>query len=270
MLFLQLALVVGFSVSFYTYVQKEVEPTKVYTYSKDLNVKDGVKVDVTEIPAKAVQEGMVLAKDQKKADVEKKVANAKVLQGQFVYEKQLVKENQVDPFETMDLTKYRKISLPISYVEGFGGDVKRGDKVDLIFTGAGKKSPDTPTEAEENFQYAKAFLQDVLVYSVSTSEGYRFENHSNKGLGETAEGEKGEEIEMSANSEELAVITLAVTLDQAEEISARQAIGKISFASRFDDNQSYETLGFVIGDYEKIFSAPANAETGRATINSGQ
>ena len=288
MLFLQLALVVGFSASFYTYVQKEVEPTKVLVYGKDLAIGEHAKVSLKEIPAKAVQKNMYtyaeaykefpkeLDKDgkaiaPKQEDVlkfvEEKFMGKLVAQDEFVYEGQLVEKGAIDPFETMDLTKYRKVSLPISYVEGFGGDVKRGDKVDLIFTGQGKKSEEGST-TEENFQYSKTFLQDVLVYNVTTDTGYRFDDHSQKLEGEIEEG--GEEIATSGSTEELSVITLAVTLDQAEEISARKSIGTISFASRFEDNDSYETLGFVIGDYEKIFSAPANAETGRATINSGQ
>lgn len=267
MVFLQLALVVGFSASFYTYVQKEVEPTKVYTYSQDLNIKDGVKLEVTEIPAKAVQKGMVVVnKDNKKEELEKKVANTKVSKGQFVYDSQLVESSEVDPFETIDLSKYRKVSLPISYVEGFGGDIKHGDRVDLVFTGQGKKQENG---VEQNFQYSKTFLQDVLVYNVTTDTGFRFEDHSSKLEGEVSEG-GGEEIQASGSDGDLAVITLAVTLDQAEEIQARKSLGAISFASRFEDNQSYETLGYVIGDYEKIYSAPANAETGRGTINSGQ
>lgn len=267
MVFLQFALVVGFSASFYTYVQKEVEPTKVYTYSKDLNIKDEVKLEVTEIPASAVQDGMVVAnKDNKREDLEKKVANTKVSKGQFVYERQLDKAENIDPFATLDLSKYRKISLPITYVDGFGGDIKHGDRVDLVFTGQGKKAVDGQ---EQTFQYSKTFLQDVLVYNVTTDTGFRFDDHSAKMEGEVEEG-GGEEIQASATDGDLAVVTLAVTLDQAEEIQARKSLGAISFASRFDDHQSYETLGFVIGDYEKIYSAPANAETGRGTINSGQ
>jgi pilus assembly protein CpaB len=268
MLFLQLGLVVGFSASFYTYVQKEVEPTKVYTYSQDLNISEKVKLTVKEIPKQAVQEGMVLAdKNHKQVDLEKKVTNTKVLSGQFVYDKQLVKASDIDPFETMDLTKYRKVSLPITYVDGFGGDIKRGDRVDLVFTGQGKKAD---VGGEKTFQYSKAFLQDVLVYNVTTDTGYQFDNHSKQVEGAVANGSNGDKLQTSDASGELAVVTLAVKLDQAEEIEARKSLGTISFASRFNDNQSYETLGFVIGDYDKVFSGFVNAETGRPTINSGQ
>lgn len=266
-LFIQLALMVILAISFYSYVQKEVKPVKVYTYSQDLEKNESVTLGVLEIPAKAVQEDMLLVnKNNKKAELEKKVVSTDVNAGQYVYSKQLMKATKVDKFETMDLSKYRKVSLPITFVDGFGGDVKRGDSLDLIFTGQGEKEEEGENSSvKTNFQYSKAFLQDVLVYNVTTTTGYRFENHS--GLREGEVTEEGEEIQTSNGSEELAVVTLAVTLDQAEEIQARQAIGEISFASRFEENQSYETLGFVIGEYEKIFSAPANAETGRATIN---
>lgn len=265
MLFLQLALLIGCVFTFYSYVQKEVQPTKVYQYVNTLDVNDAVKVMVTEIPAKAVKDGMLLVNDKnKQKDIESKVANTKVFKGHYVYNEQLSKPSEIDVFKTIDLSKYRKISLPITYVEGFGGDVKRGDKVDLVFTGQGEKEDDGTGLAKE-FQYSKTFLQDVLVYSVTTDTGYRFDDHSAKAEGEVEEG--GENISTSGSAEDLAVITVAVTLDQVEEIQTRKAVGTISFASRFEENQSYETLGFVVGDYEKIFSGTANAETDRAVIS---
>jgi len=258
MLLLQLGLVVGFSASFYSYVQKEVEPTQVYTYSQDLNLKDSVKVSVEEIPAKAVKEGMVIvgSEEYDQETLEKQVVNTKVSKGHYVYSNQLTEEENIDPFETMDLSKHRKISLPISYVEGFGGDIKRGDKIDLIFTGQGEKASEN---GDATFQYSKTFLQDVIVYNITTGSGFKFQDHSKNSPSDLM-GEEGETIATENASDELAVITIAVTLDQAEEISARKSIGTISFASRFEDEQSYETRGFVVGEYDKIFSAPANAE----------
>lgn len=279
MLLLQLALVVGFSFSFYTYVDKEVESTPVLAYDSNLYVGDQASVTIKEIPFKAIQENMLTVADVKKemgikdSDsvkaqdiinfVEEKFVDAKVSSGQFVYEDQLVTKEQIDPFETLDLSKYRKVSLPISYVEGFGGNVKRGDRVDLVFTGQGVKKEGM---TEETFQYSKTFLQDVLVYSVTTDDGYKFQDHSEYGENEISGGD-GEKMSTEGASGELSVITLAVTLDQIEEIKTRQAKGTISFASRFDEHQSYETLGYVIGDYDKVFSGSVNAETGRATVN---
>ncbi|MFF2531573.1 Flp pilus assembly protein CpaB [Brevibacillus sp. NPDC058079] len=262
---LQLCLLVVTAFSFMTYTQNEVKPVTAYVFNKDLKVNQKITAaDVKEVsvPQSAVTQDFSM--DTK--EFLDKFVGTDVYAGSFIYDKQIKEEGQLDPFESMDLTKYRKISLPISYVEGFGGNVQRGDSVDLVFTGTGKKKDEKGVE--QNFQYSKAFLQDILIYNVTTSEGYQFVDHSQANLNEKSQS--GEQIDTSASSDELAVVTLAVTLDQAEEITARMNAGKIRLVSRFDENESYETLGFVLGEYSKVYSAPANAETGRATINQKQ
>ncbi|TCJ98287.1 UNVERIFIED_ORG: pilus assembly protein CpaB [Anoxybacillus amylolyticus] len=256
-LFLQLVLMVGFAASFYRYVQVQVQPVDVYVFSRDLSANDKVSagdIQKVSIPAKAVTEEMV--KDPK--TIVGKYLVTDVFSDQFVYKNQLVKKGDVDPFKSMDLTKLRKISLPISYVEGFGGNLKRGDRVDLVFTGEGTK--ETP-QGEKKFRYAKVFLQDVYVYNVTTADGYKYVDRS-----ESTVSKQGEEISTSGASGELAVVTLAVTLEQAEEIVARMNAGQIRLLARFGDSESYETLGFVLGDYQKVFSGPINAETSKTKV----
>lgn len=261
---LQLCLVIVTAFSFITYVQKEVQPVTVYMFSRDLAVNDQItEADIKEVsvPAKAVTSEFALKKD----DIVGKYAGAKVFANTFVYKKQLLEKGKVDPFESMDLSKLRKISLPINYVEGFGGNIKRGDRVDLIFTGSGKSKDANGNE--QQFQYSKVFLQDVLVYNVTTSDGTPYVDQTTQNAPNNQNNVGGEKIDTTANSSDLAVVTLAVTLDQAEEITARMNAGSIRLVARFDEHQSYETLGFVLGEYSKIFTAPANVETGRATIN---
>ncbi|WPS85479.1 Flp pilus assembly protein CpaB (plasmid) [Brevibacillus halotolerans] len=262
---LQLCLLIVTAFSFMTYTQNEVKPVSAYVFNKDLKVNQ--KITATDIKEVTVPQSAItkdFALDPK--EFVDKFVGTDVYAGAFVYNKQIKNEGELDPFESMDLTKHRKISLPISYVEGFGGNLKRGDSVDLVFTGTGKKKDESGLE--QNFQYSKAFLQDVLVYNVTTSDGYQFVDHSQANLHEKSKS--GEQIDTSASSDELAVVTLSVTLDQVEEITARMNAGKIRLVSRFDTNESYETLGFVLGDYSKVYAASANAETGRATINSKQ
>lgn len=263
---LQAVLAVGIATYFYSYVQDQVKPTEVYVYSKSLSSSEPVSVAIKEIPSSAIQPGMIKVNEKKKSELENKFVNVDVQKGHFVYESQLAEEGEVDIFETMDLSKYRKVSLPISYVDGFGGDIKRGDKVDLIFVSEGEKeSEDALTSSTSKFTYAKTFLQDVLVYNVVTGKGDKFLSHAEREkLQQEAGEEESESIAVEGSTDELAVITLAVTLDQAEEIEARRNAGIIAFAGRFDENESYETLGYILGDYQKIFSAPANAETDRA------
>jgi len=258
-LILQFCLIIGFAGLFYSYVQNSVKPVKVYVFSRDLTPNTKItETDIksVDVPAKAVTDDFAL----NAKDIIGKYVGTKVYENQFVYKKQLLKKGQTDPFDSMDLSKLRKISLPISYVEGFGGNLKRGDRVDLVFTGVGKKAT---ANGEQEFQYSKVFLQDVYVYNVTTGDGYKFVDRSNQ----TPGAGDGKEISTSANTGEMAVVTLAVTLDQAEEITARMNAGKIRLLARFNDSQSYETLGFVLGDYQKVFSAPANAETSKSSVN---
>lgn len=255
-LVLQALLIIVASFYFYSYVQKEVNLVDVYQYSHDLKANDKVDYKVVQVPAVSVTENMVT----KEKDLEGKYVNTKVYADTMVYKEQLSDKGKVDPFASMDLTKYRKISLPISYVTGFGGELKRGDKVDLVFSGAGKKSNGN---VESEFQYAKVFLQDIPVYNVTTGEGFRYMDHSNLTVTQATDSgskENGEAISAEASSEEMAVVTIAVTLEQAEEISARGNAGKLSLLARFDDSKSYQTLGYVLGDYDKVYSAPADAE----------
>lgn len=273
-LLLQLALVIGFSFSFYSYVQNEVKDTPVLVYERDLNVGEQADVRIVEIPASGIQKNMLTVSDLvKEMGAKKSVSEEKVIEyaetlfvnrdvkaGHYIYDDELVEEGKIDPFETMDLSRYRKVSLPISYVDGFGGNIKRGDRIDLIYTGQGET---VKGASMANFQYSKVFLQNVLVYSVTTGNGYEFVDHSYKVEGQMS----GEDISVDGEAEELAVITLAVTLDQAEEIEARKASGSISFVARFDEHESYQTLGYVIGDYDKIPTGKMSAETDKATIN---
>lgn len=257
-MFLQLVLMIGFALSFYRYVQNEVEPVDVYVFTRDMKVNTEINpedVQKITIPAKAVSDDFV--RDIKK--IIGKHVSTDVFKGQFVYKKQLIKKEEIDPFKSMDLTKLRKISLPISYVEGFGGNIKRGDRVDLVFVGEGAKETE---QGDQKFRYSKVFLQDVYVYNVTTSDGYKYIDKT-----ESTPDKKGEEISTSSSSGELAVITLAVTLEQAEEIAARMSSGQIRLLARFEDSESYETLGFVLGDYQKVFSAPINAETSKSKVS---
>lgn len=262
-LVLQVCLIIGFAFSFYTYVQKEIQPTEVYVFNstiEDINTEIQAKhIKKVTVPAKAVTSDF--AKDAK--DIVGKYVTTKVYKGQYVYSNQLIERENIDPFESMDLSSLRKISLPINYEDGLAGNIKRGDKIDLIFTGEGTIRNDQGSQ--DKYNYSKVFLQDISVYSVTTKDGYKFIDHSTYVQGYIG-NENAQEIDIDAVSDELAVITLAVTLEQAEEIEARMSKGKVRLLGRFENSESYETLGYVLGDYAKIFSGNANAETGRVTI----
>lgn len=259
----QVALVVGFSFSFYQYVQNEVQPKEVYVFNKDLPVNTQVtKADLTKVtvPATAITTDFALSGK----DIVGKYVTTKTFANQFVYKQQLVEKDDVDPFDSMDMSKLRKVSLPVNYLDTFAGDIERGDKVDIVFTGEGVKKT---AQGDSEFKYSKVFLQNVYVYNVATDDGYKFTSHAHTSKGEADTDGEGEKIDTTSDNGEIAVVTLAVTLDQAEEITARLKSGEVRLLGRFDENQSYETLGYVIGDFGKVFTEKANAETSRATIN---
>ncbi|PLS19688.1 Flp pilus assembly protein CpaB [Bacillus sp. M6-12] len=264
MIGVQVGLVVAFSFSFYQYVQNEVQPKEVYVFKNDLPVNTQITKNDLEkvtIPAKAITTDFALDAN----DIVGKYVTTKTFGNQFVYKQQLVEKEDVDPFDSMDMSKLRKISLPVDYLNSFAGDIERGDKIDLVFTGQGVKGSANGSEGE--FKYSKVFLQNVYVYNVATEDGFKFESHANRTKGSESEDAEGEKIDTSADESKIGVVTVAVTLDQAEEITARMKSGEVRLLGRFDDNQSYETLGYVVGEFGKVFSEKANAETGRATIN---
>lgn len=263
MLLLQMCLIIGFAFSFYTYVQKEIQPTDVFVFTQDiadLNTEITANhVKRVQVPAKAVTKDF--AKDP--SDIIGKYLITKSFNGQYVYKSQLVDKENIDPFDSMDLSKLRKISLPINYIDGFAGNIKRGDKIDLVFTGEGTIRNNQGSQ--EKFNYSKVFMHDIMVYSVNTEDGYKYVDRSKYSLSEIGANE-GESIDVDTSSDEIAVLTVAVTLEQAEEIEARIKKGSVRYLGRFDESETYETMGYVIGNYSKVFSGTADAETGAAEV----
>ena len=277
---LQLLVIIVCGILFYTFAQKTIDPVNVYVYSKTIDNKNyplktsmfgggdaateeaasniGADVHMVTIPKNALTPNMVT--DPK--DIEGKYLDSKVYAGQYVYKEQLVDEGNVDYFNTIDLKNYRKISIPVDYTTALSGNLKRGDKVDLIFSseGDGKDSEGDDT----TFTYAKTVLQDIPVYAVNTGDGYKFTDHSNKY--DTSEMEDLTVTGTEYSTGELAILTLAVTLEQAEEIEARMKKGDIRIVGRFDESENYQTLGYVIGDYDKVFTGNVNAETNKASV----
>ena len=243
----------GFAVvtggAFYAYSNNMVKPTPIYQFSHDLTVNSKVTSDdikVVKIAKEAVSKNNIT----EPKDILGKYVKTDVYANNDVYTDQLTDVGKLDPFKSMDMSKYRKISLPIS-LQGFDGNIKRGDKVDLVFVGEGNK---TTPNGDKSFKFSKVFLQDLPVFDITTDKGYKYDNNSNKVNSDNSNGNGN------------LVVTVAVTLDQAEEISARLSAGKVYFLSRFDNSKSYETLGYVFGDYQKVFSGNANAETGISTV----
>lgn len=254
MMLLQATGVLVFSGGFYVYTQKQIEPVKVYQFSRDIapntqiSASDLIEV---EIPEKAVNSTFELSMD----DIIGKYNSTKVYKNEYVVKPNIVSKDNVDPFESLDLSKLRKVSIPVTYSEGIGGNVKRGDRIDLIYVGQESKDG-------KSYSYSKTFMSDVLVYAATTSEGFEYRDRTQNVKGEQAV-EEGKELEAQADTGELAQLILAVTLDQAEEIQARMKTGNIRVAGQFNKSEEYDTSGYIHGDFSKVFSGEGIAESNK-------
>jgi len=269
-LFLQICIVLISAFMIIKFANSKIRPIEVFVYSRDIEdfsipLKAG-DVKKVEVPAEAVSKDFA----RKGKDIVGKYLDSKVSAGQYVYNSQLVEKEDIDIFKTLDLSKYRKISLPITYVDAFAGNIKKGDKIDLVYVGQDSKETTDSVESGQSeeqsggdFTYSKVFLQNVPVYSVSNEDGYKFVDHSDKIQGYE---ESKEKVDTEKDSGSLGIITLAVTLDQAEQIEARVNAGKIKFIGRFPGSKDYNTLGYVLGNYGKVFSGKGSAETDNLTI----
>lgn len=246
-LFLQIGITAISAFLLLSYTNNQVAPTDVYMFTRDFTeIGEEVKatdIEKTTMPASAVSPTFATSEES----IVGKRLDSKAKKGQLIYKGNLVELDEIDEFEVMDLTKYRKISLPIDFVNGISGNIKRGDKLDLVFTGQNKENDESV--------YSKVFLQNVLVYSINTEEGFKFVDSSNNYPGENTESE-------ATLEQKLGIITLAVTLDEAEEIEARTSAGVVRYLARFDNSEDYETIGYTVN------SSDINNITGNNVVTS--
>lgn len=255
MMFLQGSAVLLFAGGFYVYTEKQIEPIPAYQFTRDIapntqiSESDLMKVDT---PKKGVNSTFVLDKDE----IIGKYNSTKVFKSEYVIKPNLVKKENIDPFESIDLTKLRKISIPVTYSEGLGGNIKKGDRIDLVYIGKESKN-------EKQFSYSKTFMKDVLIFATTTDEGFEYKDRTQNVKGEVGNIEGEDLAGGGQDTGKLAQLTLAVTLDQAEEITARLQTGEIRIIGRFGDSQDYDSSGYIQGDFEKIFSGEGIAENNK-------
>jgi|GEM_PF-2529743 len=270
-LFLQILLIGAFVFTYKQYVEFSLQPTEVYGYARSLDV--GIKIterDLVPIPLSQMTLNLDMIQVTDKNAIVGKYTRIPVVMHSIAYKEQLGDITSVDKFASLDLSNSRVISLPIEYINGVAGDFKRGDRLDLMYSTAGANSS-TSTESTA-FTYAKIFMQNVPVYQVNTAGGYKFTPHSDKDMysvpDATAQTDTSKAAAPQAQTyDAIAGISLIVTPEQAEQIQARQISGNIVFVKRFDESETHETLGFVIGQYGKIFAGNANAETGNIQVS---
>lgn len=237
---------VGLSGGFFLYTQTQINPKQVFTYSRDIPVN----TELTEgdfikkvIPNDGVTKEMITDLN----DVVGKVTTVQTFKGEYAIKNQLTDKENTDVFLDMDLSGYRKLALQTDYTNAAGGNIKKGDTVDLYFIGKGEGT-------NGDFVYSKAFMQDVLVYNVIDDSARKYIDQS-EGTSTIVDSE-GNPVESGG----LSVITLAVTPEQAEEITARLSEGSIKVIGRFADSVDVNSSGYVIGNYTNIPSSKGSPE----------
>ena len=228
------AVTVLFAGGIYVYTQTQVKPQEVYKYSRDLPVNTIIQEgDLVKefIPKDAVTPDMITNKE----DIVGKAVSSKAYPGQYAIKQQLVEPNDIDPFETMDLTNYRRVSIEIPAQDAVGGNIKKGDRVDLVSIREGEEANSDVALVE-----AKIFMQDVLVYNVIDDGGRRYIDKTEGNS--VVLNENGEVVESGS----LSIVTLAVTAQQAEEIEARKKAGDFKIIGRFEDSLDTSTSGAVV------------------------
>ena len=261
-LLIQIILILMFVFTYKQYVEFSLQPTEVYMYARNLDV--GIKVTerdliTTPLSQMTLQNNMILAGN--KNEVLGKYTTVKAIKNTIVYREQLGDISTVDKFASLDLSNSRVIALPASYETTVAGDLERGDRIDLMYTNGGATA--TTEEGSTSFAYAKIFMQNIPIYQLNTSDGFRFTGHANQ----DAYVVNDDGTTSSQSYDGIASISLIVTPEQAEEIHARLLTGSIVFVKRFEESETHETLGFVIGEYGKLFAGNANAETGNIQVS---
>lgn len=246
---LEIALLIGLAGGFYMLQQKQIAPTTVYQYSRNLSESTVITsndiVQVT-IPSDAVTSTMVLDPNA----IVGKAVDSDVYAGDYITKSALIDKKDIDIFSTMDLSNYRQVAIEISRQECVGGNLSSGDTVDLAYI-ANANAKQNNSDNTLSFTYSTIFMEDVLVYKVLTSTGDEYVNQTEGPVYD----ENGNRISSTPS-----IVILAVTADQSEEILARQSTGKIKLVGRFETSQDTETTGYIMGDYGKIYTFYANPE----------
>lgn len=237
------------------YIKDKVDEVTVYRYTQNLpaNVKIEEKnIEAVQIPSKGVNENIVKNIDE----LVGKYTTSKVYKDQLVDDRYIVDAGRKDALVNVpdeDKKKLRKISMDADMLSTWGGSIEKGDRVDLAFIGKVEYKDIVSGETAKDVEYAKVFLQNVLVYDVLSSAGSSYikpedrpeiiVDPNNPGAAEVLQAE-------IANRSDIKQVILAVTIEQYEEIVARQQVGKVVMVGRFDESESVVTEGFAMGSVQ--------------------
>lgn len=279
-LIVQILTVIIFVMSYKSYTDTVMKPIKVYMWARE--IKENVQIKETDIVVGEVSStdytaNMILASDSK--SIIGSYTTSRVYPDTYAYYKQVgdVSATTTD-LTNLDLTNARVISIPCSVEKDAGAFFAEGDKIDLMFTAEGSATIVNATSAEgeqqgnsntasaSSFTYSKIFLQEVTIYKTLTNDGFKTSTRADRYSGESVAGVDVSDESVEVDSGGIEILLLIVTPEQAEEIKTRQSKGSITVVKRFEESETHESLGYVMGNYGKVFAGNANAETGSLQI----
>lgn len=263
-LFAQIITVIVFVMIYKSYVDFSLQPVQVYAYVN--NMEEGTKVTQRDLALVSVSQMTLNANMITSENINSivgKYTTMPIVANSIAYSTQLSETGNVDKFASLDLSNSRVITIPTNSMESAMGEFERGDTIDLMYSA--KASATSAGEGETfSFTYSKIFMQNVTVYQVNMGNGFRFVPHMHKLASDTTTDAAGNVVPVSGG--EIASVSIIVTPEQAEQIKVRLNTGSISILKRFEESETHETLGFVMGEYGKIFAGNASTETGNINI----
>lgn len=265
------------------WVTSEKKEITIYNYARTIQFNDHSNYQIKDTD---ITEGKLMAADVtseyviNKEDIIGKYITGDVFKDAHVLSSQLSADPPyVDKGNSTPEAELRKIYLPISYAEGFAGNIKAGDTVDLLFldSNSGVTTEDTEQissqeQGKASIQYASAkiFMQNISVYQVYTADGSVYQRketdpltlgvHNGELTGEAIDN--GGQQEQQEQGNPPAFVALAVTSAQFEEIASRQELGKIKLVGRYEGSDDQDTNGYTTakGDTAELFAGEGTLE----------
>jgi len=150
--------------------------------------------------------------------------------------------NDSTAIETGDSRK-RAFTLKVDSLQLFAGDVKAGDKIDILESGTGS--------GEGSFIYSIPVLQNVTIQELYTSSFLKYESKIDLTTNSTSSTSAGEDTQIGA-------MTVYLTLEEINKLNTTMLRGQLVYAKYLGSSEEYSALGYVIGNYSKEFNGTAN------------
>lgn len=292
LLLIQFVLLALVGLLVFLYIRNETQPVTVYRYTRTIEYDEekdykivAEDVKAFQVPKDSVTENFVTnLNDLKGKLVEVKDKDGKTKQeysgmflkntvyaGEYVMKDHITADGEIiDPIEQLG-TDYRLITLPVSMSTTLAGELATGDYIDLLYTSKGSSMNEETGEAY-SFTYTKLFMQNVLIYKMYQKDGTEYVPLSKRQEQMAQNLTLGSDKDVHGDGDTPigtpTYMTLAVSVSQAEEIYARLQVGSISYIGQLDQSEEVQPLGYVVGEYSKIFLGQGNAETNGLYVDS--